>query len=412
MQRQRVALVTSGYFPVPATLGGAVEALDENLINQNEVVGNFNLVVFSSYDGKAKEVASNYKNTEVRFVVTPALVKACDKVIYFVAKNILKKKKSLSYRYIAQRLYFISRVAKTLRDEDFDKVVLENHSTLFMTLKKHGNYKKYEGKYYYHLHNIVTNDYGCKEIMKHCAGVIGVSDYINGTLRSFLGDGDESNYYVLRNKIDRDKFAIKVSPDEKAALRGRYGINNDEKVVLFTGRFSEEKGIRELLDAFAKIKDENVKLLVVGGYYFGSGMSSPFEEEMKSKADKMNDRVVFTGFIEYSQIPKIYAIADVVVIPSMWDDPAPLTVIESLTAGKALITTDSGGIPEYATEESSIILERDEKLVDNLTASIYKLIKDETQKELLEEKAKKLTEEWTEEAFYYDFCGILQGGDI
>ena len=81
MQRQSVALVTSGYFPVPATLGGAVEALDENLINQNEVSGRLNLVVFSSYDVKAKEVASNYKNTEVKFVITPVLVKVCDKVI-------------------------------------------------------------------------------------------------------------------------------------------------------------------------------------------------------------------------------------------------------------------------------------------------------------------------------------------
>ncbi len=408
MQRQRVALVTSGYFPVPATLGGAVEALDENLINQNEVSGNLNLVVFSSYDAKAKEVASKYKNTEVKFVITPALVKAGDKVIYFVAKNILKKKKSLSYRYIAQRLYFINRVAKTLRDEDFDKVVLENHSTLFMTLKKHDNYKKYEGKYYYHLHNVVTNDYGCKEIMQHCAGVIGVSDYINGTLRSFLGEGDESDYYVLRNKIDRDKFAITVSPDEKTALRAEYGIRNDDKVVLFTGRFSEEKGIRELLDAFSKIKDENVKLLVVGGYYFGSGMSSPFEEEMKSKADKMKDRVVFTGFVEYSQIPKLYAIADVVVIPSMWDDPAPLTVIESLTAGKALITTDSGGIPEYATEESSIILKRDERLVDNLSSSIVSVIGDSSKRSRMEKAAEELTSDWTMEAFYDDFCRLLK----
>ena len=408
MQRQSVALVTSGYFPVPATLGGAVEALDENLINQNEVSGRLNLVVFSSYDVKAKEVASNYKNTEVKFVITPVLVKVCDKVIYFVAKNILKKKKSLSYRYIAQRLYFISKVAKTLRDEDFDKVVLENHSTLFITLKKHDNYKKYASKYYYHLHNIVTNDYGCREIMQHCAGVIGVSDYINSTLRSFLGDGDKSNYFVLRNKIDRDKFAISLSFDEKRALRDKYGISDDEKIVLFTGRFSEEKGIRELLDAFGKIKDENVKLLVVGGYYFGSGMRSPFEEEMKSKADKMKDRVVFTWFVEYSQIPKLYAIADVVVIPSMWDDPAPLTVIESLTAGKALITTDSGGIPEYATEESSIILKRDESLVDNLASSITTVINDSSKRNHMEKAAGELTKNWTMEAFYEDLCYLLK----
>ena len=35
--KNNIAIITSGYFPVPATLGGAVEALDENLIKQNEI---------------------------------------------------------------------------------------------------------------------------------------------------------------------------------------------------------------------------------------------------------------------------------------------------------------------------------------------------------------------------------------
>ena len=129
---------------------------------------------------------------------------------------------------------------------------------------------------------------------------------------------------------------------------------------------------------------------------------------MKSKADKMKDRVVFTGFVEYSQIPKLYAIADVVVIPSMWDDPAPLTVIESLTAGKALITTDSGGIPEYATEESSIILKRDESLVDNLASSITTVINDSSKRNHMEKAAGELTKNWTMEAFYEDLCYLLK----
>lgn len=412
MKTERIALITSGYFPVPATLGGAVEALDENLVNQNEIEGNVEFVVFSCYEANAEKISQHYKNTTVKFIKTPCAIQILDKAIYYLAKNVLRKQKSLSYRYIAQRLFFLRKVAKDLRDNDYDKVMLENHSTLFLTLKFFDNYKKYKGRYYYHLHNVVTNDYGCLRIIAGCRKVLGVSDYINSTLKQFLGDGiPNPQYCVLRNKIDRSKFAISLSHDKKNIIREKFGLQNNDRVVLFTGRFSEEKGIKELLAAFKNIKDQNVKLLVVGSYYFGSGMHSSFEKEMKTLVEEMERRVIFTGFINYEEIPQVYAIADVVVIPSMWDDPAPLTVIESLTAGKALITTYSGGIPEYA-EGASIILKRDENLIKNLTVSIIRVLQDPNLKKKLEEKAMRRSAEWSLESYYSNFIDKLDIGGI
>ena len=68
--------------------------------------------------------------------------------------------------------------------------------------------------------------------------------------------------------------------------------------------------------------------------------------------------------------------ADVCVLPSIWDDPAPLAVIESLVSGKPLITTRSGGIPEYANDDCAIILERDNQLVDHLAQAMVELAND------------------------------------
>ena len=72
-------------------------------------------------------------------------------------------------------------------------------------------------------------------------------------------------------------------------------------------------------------------------------------------------------------MPAIYAMADVCVLPSIWNDPAPLAVIESLVSGKPLITTRSGGIPEYADGQSAIILERDGKLQKQLVRAMIEL---------------------------------------
>ena len=313
----------------------------------------------------------------------------------------------MSYRYILQRLFYIRKVAQFLYKNNYDKIVIENHSTLFMALKKFKNYKKYEGRYYYHLHNIVTNDYGCKEIIGNCNKVIGVSNYINGTLKKFLEDSDYNNYVVLRNKVDKQKFMISLSEQKKEKIRNKYNLGMEDVVFLFCGRFNEEKGIRELLKAF-EMMTKNAKLLIVGGYYYGSGMISPFEQEMyKLVEEKLKDKVQFTGQVEYNMMPEIYAIADVVVIPSMWDDPAPLTVIESLSSGKALITTDSGGIPEYADSNTSIILKRDENVVNKLAENMDMLVEDGTRRKNMEQAVLVKTEDWTIEKFYEDFCEII-----
>lgn len=404
----KITIITSGYFPVPAAMGGAVEALDENIIKQNELSKKLDLTVFSCFNQDAKIQAEKYKNTKVEFIKIPFLIQQADKLVYLFAKNILKKEKSMSYRYILQRLYYIRKVAKKINKKDYGKLVIENHSTLFMILKKHDNYKKYKGRYYYHLHNVVTNDYGCKNIIANCKSVLGVSNYINKTLSEFLGEEDNNNYCVLRNKIDQEKFRVNIKQDRIDELRRKFNLNPSDKIILFTGRFTKEKGIKELLLAFKNVNYKNVKLLIVGGYYFGSGMVSPFETEMKELADSMKDKIIFTGFIDYNTIPELYALADIVVIPSIWDDPAPLTVVESLTAGKALITTYSGGISEYANENSSILLKRDENLISLLSEKIEYLLNNPDVINNMEKAVLEMTEDWNLENFYKDFCDLLE----
>ncbi|MGZ1335742.1 glycosyltransferase family 4 protein, partial [Lactobacillus delbrueckii subsp. bulgaricus] len=59
----------------------------------------------------------------------------------------------MSYRYIVQRIYCIRKVAKNIRNVDYDELVFENHATLLSALGKYRNFEKYKGRYYYHAHN-------------------------------------------------------------------------------------------------------------------------------------------------------------------------------------------------------------------------------------------------------------------
>lgn len=389
----RVAVITSGYLPVPNVLGGAVEALDMMMVRENEKTPNFEFTVFSSWAPGVDEVIRDgaFQHTDFRFIKTSMLVKTADRCIYWAAKYILRKKKLMSYRYIAQRLWYIRKVAKALSKDDasgkapFDKVMIENHATLFMTMQKYGNAERYADKVYYHLHNEVTNDFGCKHEIAQVKKVLGVSNYIVETLDRFLREHGEGGLKpeqeaVWRNGVDTSCFGSNEAKHKAKAFRKKYGINDDDIVFLFSGRLTPEKGAEELLEAFTRVVDQvpNAKLVVAGAFFFSSNIKSPFEQKLHDLASQpqIKERIIFTGFVDYNDMPALYEMADVCVLPSIWDDPAPLAVIESLVSGKPLITTRSGGIPEYANDDCAIILERDNQLVDHLAQAMVELAND------------------------------------
>lgn len=378
---------------MPNVLGGAVEALDMMMVQENEKTPNFDFTVFSSWAPGVDQITheGNFKYTNFCFIKTPLLVRAVDHCIYWTAKHVLHKKKLMSYRYIAQRLWYINKVSKKLAQPTkngspaFDKVMIENHATLFMTMQKHGNSERYAGKVYYHLHNEVLNDFGCIKEISKVKKVLGVSRYIVDTLDTYLKEHGEPGLRedqkaVWRNGVDTSRFGSEEANSKAIEFRKKFNIAENDIVFLFSGRLTPEKGAEELLKAFTEVaqKVPNTKLVIAGAFFFDSNIVSPFEQKLRNLASNptVKNRIIFTGFVNYEDMPTIYAMSDICVLPSIWDDPAPLAVIESLVSGKPLITTRSGGIPEYADEQSAIILERDDRLVGKLAKSMVKLATD------------------------------------
>ena len=402
-----IAIITSGYLPVPAAKGGAVETIVDDFIKKNEEYHKVNFTVFSIYDKEAENRAKNLKNTKVLFIKKSKIINRLDKMIFFIAKNILKKDKVMSYRYIIQRLYFLRKVSKYLKKNDYDKIILENHATLFLALKFRKNYKKYAEKYYYHLHNEVTSTYGCYEIMRGTQKILCVSNYIKKKKKNKLNINDDK-VIKLENCVDTDKFKIKLNDKEKLELKKRFSIQKNDKVLLFTGRFTREKGIKELLQAVSRIDDKNIKLLIVGSFFFGTDIKNKFEEEIKEYVENIKDRVVFTGYIPYDEINKVYAIADIAVIPSMWEDPAPLTIIEAMASGLPIITNNSGGIPEYAKNGCAIILDKNSEVIDKLKVAIINLLKDNKKLKEMSDISRKNAKNSNLDNFYFNLLQSLE----
>lgn len=401
MKKQCIAFITTGYFPIPPTMGGAVENLVYTLILENEKYNKFNFIVYSSYDKLAIFESKKLKNTKIDFIKTPFIIKTIDKIIYWISTNIFKIKKNLSFRYIFQRIWYEYIVSIKIGKKDFDKIIIENTPASFLSIKWNGNSKKYKGKVFYHLHNEIGSTFKCDNEIINSNTVIGISDYIN---KKFMERFPKYNneLVILKNCIVENEKNNIIED-----LRERYNIDKSDFLILFVGRICEEKGIFELLKAYEKLDIINLHLLIVGGNYYGSDVVSDFEKKIINIAKKLKKKVTFTGYRPFDEIKGFYYTADLAVFPAIWNEPAGLTIIEAMSTGVPIITTNSGGIPEYVGKENVILLDKSEFLIEDLANAIQSVYENLYKSKEMALKAREFSKQYTSEKYFENFKKII-----
>lgn len=377
----RVAVITSGYLPVPPTKGGAVENIVYNLIKKNEKYKKCLYTIYSINDSHDE----HFENTNIEYINVSRVSKMMDHIFYFVAKNILKKKHLISYRYYFQRMEFYKKVGKELDINDYDRILMENNVVMFKALCYKNNLKKYKDKIIYHAHNELGKTLGYEKYLNNIKRVIGVSNYITNKYKEYVSN-DRVEFSTVYNSIDETLFSKELSDDSKNMLKKILNINNNYPILLFTGRISEEKGILELLRALALLETDKYNLLIVGKTFYASQVKDKFEDSLIIEAQRIKGNVIFTGFVRYDEMYKYYKLADLCILPSVWNEPCALTVIECIVSGTPLITTNTGGTPETITD-STIMLSIDD-LENDLSEKIGFLINNKSEFEELKYKSK------------------------
>ena len=354
----KIAILTSGILPVPAVQGGAVENLIDFYLDYNNHHQLHDITVYSVWH-PAVETHS-------------ALQSAVNHYIYIkvngwwekIKKTLYKRThKGEYYHYTIE--YYLHEAIKDIKRQQYDIILMENRPGYALKLKEITN-----AKLVYHLHNekLDTKVSHYQEIYDAAWRILTVSNYIKSRVKTI--NSKDIKTITIYNGIDLKAFS-QGTPINKDSI----GLSNNDFLLVFSGRINREKGIMELIDAMNQLANyPNIKLLVIGSSFYGNAnYENDFTRLLKQKAEPLKDRIIFTGFIPYSDMPNYLSMADVAVIPSVWDDPFPTTVLEAQAMGLPIITTHRGGIPEEVTEKNSIILPIDEHFVNNLANAIIDL---------------------------------------
>jgi glycogen(starch) synthase len=129
-----------------------------------------------------------------------------------------------------------------------------------------------------------------------------------------------------------------------SVFRLRFALPN-EKIVLYVGRLVYEKGIHILINAVPKILAKvDAKFVIVGSGYMQEQLSSIV------KSMGLEHKVLFTGFVDETDLQKLQKVADVSVVPSLFE-PFGIVALEAMAAKSPVVVSDTGGLSEIVEHD-------------------------------------------------------------
>ncbi len=152
-----------------------------------------------------------------------------------------------------------------------------------------------------------------------------------------------TRYGILGEKVEVVYNGVERNGDN-APNFGKIGIGSDEKIVLFLGRITMQKGPEYFLQAAQKVLEvmDNVKFVMAG-----SGDMMHYTIEMAARMG-IGQKVLFTGFLHGKDVEKVYDMADLYVMPSV-SEPFGIAPLEALNRDVPVLISKQSGVAEVLT---------------------------------------------------------------
>lgn len=207
---------------------------------------------------------------------------------------------------------------------------------------------------------------------------------LNGAFNNYYADGiiavaNAAKENLTDTGVKADKIRVilngvkgltPVTEGEKAEIRKRFGVKEDEKVISIVARLEDIKGHEYFIEAADMLLKDGVK-----ARFFIAGTGS-YEDKLKEKVKHLEreDKIIFTGFI--SDVDKLMNITDIQVNASYGTEATSLALLEGMSLGIPAVVSDFGGNPGVIkNKENGYVVAKQNSAA--LRAAIYRLLGDD-----------------------------------
>lgn len=196
---------------------------------------------------------------------------------------------------------------------------------------------------------------------------------------------------IVRNGINIENF----KPMDKKRIRKQLNLPLNKKIIIHIGAIITRKGLDYLVDAMPKVMEKHKDAILV---FVGKGY---LEDHLKEKVKKLNlqDRVIFTGFKPYTEIPLWANAADLFILSSL-EDTGPNTVFETMCCEIPVISTRVGIASELIDDKKTGFFIR-KKNVKDIEYYTLKLLGD---KNLVEKMGKAARQSIIKKGLTWEKC--------
>ncbi len=189
--------------------------------------------------------------------------------------------------------------------------------------------------------------------------VLPCGGYVRDRFLAVTGWSPERTLTVL-NGTDLDRFR-RLTSRERADARARFGLSAVDFVVLYAGAVVENKGVLQLARAMHQVRRQvpEARLVIsgLGGLWgqLGGASARPggYEERVAREAPPES---VLLQKQPNAAMPELYGAADILSVPSIWQDPFPLAAVDGLAAGLPIVASRAGGLQEILGDGAAGLL--------------------------------------------------------
>lgn len=177
-----------------------------------------------------------------------------------------------------------------------------------------------------------------------------VSKFTKQDLQSTLhAKGDK--IAITYNTIER---CFKKREEEAVRyLRNKYGISQNNRIVLYVGNIKPHKNVKRLVEAFQEIHKEDITLVLVG-----KSFRKTEKDRLLQNCCVDRKRVVMTGVVSKSELVDWYNLADVFVFPSLYEGFG-IPPLEAMACGTPVVCSASSSLPEIVGDAAVMVKPRD-----------------------------------------------------